>query len=149
MAALTICSDFGAPKNKVWHCFHHLPSICHQVMEPDAMILVFWMLRFKPTFLPSSFTLIKRLFIYSSLSATPGEKLSNLRASPPFKQRHFGGNYSVAGHHHATLLDSNGMSLLRCTQHPPQTSCAFMGITRKDKLKEIRGARMNRFFPWR
>ena len=21
MAAITICSDFGAPKNKVWHCF--------------------------------------------------------------------------------------------------------------------------------
>ena len=20
MAAVTICSDFGAPKNKVWHC---------------------------------------------------------------------------------------------------------------------------------
>ena len=25
-------------------------SICHQVMGPDAMILVFWMLSFKPTF---------------------------------------------------------------------------------------------------
>ena len=25
MAAITICSDFGAPKNKVWHCFHCLP----------------------------------------------------------------------------------------------------------------------------
>ena len=23
MAAVTICSDFGAPKNKVWHCFHY------------------------------------------------------------------------------------------------------------------------------
>ena len=22
MAAITICSDFGAPQNKVWHCFH-------------------------------------------------------------------------------------------------------------------------------
>ena len=27
MAAFTICSDFGAPKNKVWHCFHCFPSI--------------------------------------------------------------------------------------------------------------------------
>ena len=27
------------------------PSICHEVMGPDAMILVFWMLSFKPTFL--------------------------------------------------------------------------------------------------
>ena len=26
------------------------PSICHEVMGPDAMILVFWMLAFKPGF---------------------------------------------------------------------------------------------------
>ena len=25
MAAVTICRDFGAPKNKVWHCFHCFP----------------------------------------------------------------------------------------------------------------------------
>ena len=25
MAASTICSDFGAQKNKVWHCFHCFP----------------------------------------------------------------------------------------------------------------------------
>ena len=25
MAAITICSDFGAPQNKVCYCFHHLP----------------------------------------------------------------------------------------------------------------------------
>ena len=25
MAAVTICSDFGALKNKVWHCFHCFP----------------------------------------------------------------------------------------------------------------------------
>ena len=30
------------------------PSICHEVIEPDAMILVFWMLSFKPTFSFSS-----------------------------------------------------------------------------------------------
>ena len=44
------------------------PSICHEVMEPDAMILVFWVLSFKPTFSLSSFTFINRLFS-SSLSA--------------------------------------------------------------------------------
>ena len=33
------------------------PSICHEVMGPDAMILVFWMLSFKPTFSLSSFSL--------------------------------------------------------------------------------------------
>ena len=45
------------------------PSICHEVMGPDAMIFVFWMLSFKPTFLLSSFTFIKRLFSFCSLSA--------------------------------------------------------------------------------
>ena len=45
------------------------PSICHEVMGPDAMILDFWMLSFKPTFSLSSFTFIKRLFSSSSLSA--------------------------------------------------------------------------------
>ena len=38
-------------------------------MGPDAMILVFWMLSFKPTFSLSSFSFIKRLFSSSSLSA--------------------------------------------------------------------------------
>ena len=32
------------------------PSICHEVMGPDAMIFVFWMLSFKPAFSLSSFT---------------------------------------------------------------------------------------------
>ena len=31
------------------------PSICHEVMGPDVMILYFWMLSFKPTFSLSSF----------------------------------------------------------------------------------------------
>ena len=44
------------------------PSMCHEVMGLVAMILVFWMVSFKPTFLLSSFTFIKRLFS-SSLSA--------------------------------------------------------------------------------
>ena len=45
------------------------PSICHEVMGPDAMILVFWMFSFKQTFFLSSFTFIKKLFSFSSLSA--------------------------------------------------------------------------------
>ena len=45
------------------------PSICHEVMGPDALIFIFWMLSFKPTFSLSSFTFIKRLFVSSSLSA--------------------------------------------------------------------------------
>ena len=35
------------------------PSICHEVMGPDAMILVFLALFFKPTFSLSSFTFIR------------------------------------------------------------------------------------------
>ena len=35
-------------------------SISHEVMGPDAMILVFWMLSFKPTFSLFSFTFIKK-----------------------------------------------------------------------------------------
>ena len=69
MAAITIRSDFGAKKNKVSHCFQYFPiylpwndgSRCHD--------LSFWMLSFKPTFSLSSFTFIKRLFSFSSLSA--------------------------------------------------------------------------------
>ena len=45
------------------------PSICHEVMGPDAMILVFWMLSFKPIFSLSSLNFIKRFFSSSSLSA--------------------------------------------------------------------------------
>ena len=37
-------------------------SICHEVMGPDAMIFVFWMLSFQPNFSLSAFTFIKRLF---------------------------------------------------------------------------------------
>ena len=43
-------------------------SICHEVMGLNAMILVFWMLNFKPAFSLSSFT-FKRLFSPSFLSA--------------------------------------------------------------------------------
>ena len=45
------------------------PSICHEVMGLDAMIFIFWMLSFKPTFSLSSFTFIKRFFNSYLLSA--------------------------------------------------------------------------------
>ena len=44
------------------------PFICHDMMRPDAKILVFWMLSFKPAFPLSSFIFIKRLFSSSSVS---------------------------------------------------------------------------------
>ena len=45
------------------------PSIFHEVMGPHAIILVFWMLSFKPAFSLSSFTFIKRLlFLLSAIT---------------------------------------------------------------------------------
>ena len=38
------------PPKIVCYYFHCFPIYCHEVMGPDAMILVFWMLSFKPTF---------------------------------------------------------------------------------------------------
>ena len=48
--------------------------VWHEVMGLDAMImiLVFWMLSFKPPFSLSSFNFIKRLFSSTSLSAIKG-----------------------------------------------------------------------------
>ena len=41
MAAITICSDFGAPKKAKFDVVSTVsPSVSHEVMEPDAMILV-------------------------------------------------------------------------------------------------------------
>ena len=53
--------------------------ICHEVIRPDAMILVFRMLSFKPGFSLSSFTHIKRLFSSSSLSTIRVVSSAHLR----------------------------------------------------------------------
>ena len=75
MAAVTNCSDFGAQENKICHCFHFFLFYLPEVMELDAMILVFVVVvffffyaAFQASFSLSSFTLIKRLFSFSSLS---------------------------------------------------------------------------------
>ena len=36
MAAVTVCSDFGAQENKIYHCFHFSPSICHEYLIRDS-----------------------------------------------------------------------------------------------------------------
>ena len=79
MAAITICSGFGAPQNKVWHCFHCFPIYFPWSDGLDAMILLFWTLSFKPTFSLFSFTFIKRLFSSSLLSAIGVESSAYLR----------------------------------------------------------------------
>ena len=45
------------------------PCICHEMMGPDVMILIFWMLSFKPAFSLYSFIFIKGLFSSFFLSA--------------------------------------------------------------------------------
>ena len=66
-------------KEKVCHCFIVSPFICHEVMGPDAMILVFGMVSVKPAFSLSSFTFIQRLFSSSSLSAIRVVSSADLR----------------------------------------------------------------------
>ena len=41
-AAVTIHSDFRAQEEEICHDFHLSPSICHEVMGSDALILVFF-----------------------------------------------------------------------------------------------------------
>ena len=71
MAAVTSCSDFGAPQNKVCHCFYsfpiYLPWSDGKCQMPWSSFSECWAL--KPSFSLSSFTFIKRLFNSSSLSA--------------------------------------------------------------------------------
>ena len=55
-------------KRKVITVSTFFPSICNEVMGSDTHI-VFWMLSFKPSFSLSSFTLVKKLFSFSLLSA--------------------------------------------------------------------------------
>ena len=57
------------------------PTISHEEMRPDDMVLVFSMLSFKPTFSLSSFTFIKKFFSSSSLSAVRVVSSAYLRIS--------------------------------------------------------------------
>ena len=82
MAAVTVHSE----RNEVWeprkwciNAFTFPPSICHEVMGLDAVILVFWMLGFKPVFSLSSFMVIKRLFSSSLLSGVKVISFAYLR----------------------------------------------------------------------
>ena len=70
MAAVTICSDFGAPKTKFVTVSTVSPSISHEGMGPDAIIFIFWISSFKPTFSLSSFT--------EAQAGIAGRNISNL-----------------------------------------------------------------------
>ena len=69
MAVVIICSDFGAPENKISNCFHSFPiylpwsdgTKCHDLHSLNV--------KFKPDVSLSYFTFTKRLFSFSSISA--------------------------------------------------------------------------------
>ena len=69
MAAVTICSGFGAQENKVCHRFHCFPTCLPWRDGTGCHDLRFLNVEFKPAFSLSSFTFIKRLFSSSLLSA--------------------------------------------------------------------------------
>ena len=50
VAAVTLCSHFGAQVNEIWQFLLVSPFVCHEVIGPDSLILVFGMLSFKPGF---------------------------------------------------------------------------------------------------
>ena len=69
MDDITIGSDFGGQKIKYDTVSTVSPSISHEVMGPDAMILGFLIFSFKLAFSLFSFTLIEGFFSPSLLSA--------------------------------------------------------------------------------
>ena len=65
----SLSQRFWSQEKEVCDCSMFSPSVCYEVMGLDVMILVFWMLSFKPAFSLSSLTLIKKLFSSSLLFA--------------------------------------------------------------------------------
>ena len=66
MAVVTVYRDLGAQENKICHHFHFFPLYVLWTVGTRCPDLRFVMLSFKPAFSFFSFTLIKRLFSYSS-----------------------------------------------------------------------------------
>ena len=81
MAVVNVCRDFEAQEKKICPASTFSPSIFHEVMGLDAMILVFLMLSFKPALSHSTFIFIQRLFSSSSLSAIRMATSAHLRLS--------------------------------------------------------------------
>ena len=125
MAAVTICSDFGAQENRMSLLPLPPPTICHEVMGGDVMILVFWMLSFKPAFSLFSFTFIKTLFSSSSLSAIKVVSSAYLRllipacasSSPAFQIM-----YST----HKSNKQGDNIPITWCTPFPILYQCVVL-----------------------
>ena len=64
MAAVTVCSDFGAQENKICHCFHFFCMFAMKWWDrmPWSLFFEYWVLNL------SFFTLIKKLFSYEFLT---------------------------------------------------------------------------------
>ena len=69
MAAVTICSDFGAQENKICLCFHCSPIYLSRSDGTRCHDLSFLNVEFQANFFTLFFHFRKRLFSSSSLSA--------------------------------------------------------------------------------
>ena len=87
------------------------PSISHEVMGLDAMIFVFRMLSFKPTFSLSSFTFIKRLFSSSSLSAIRVESILVSKNALYLPLQYIGSCYECRGDLIVVIVNNSPLSL--------------------------------------
>ena len=77
MAAVTLCSDFGAQDNNFFHCFHCFLIYLPWVMGPDAFILVFFFFvinKLVTNFLPVIF-IDYDVNRYTELTPPPPKKL--------------------------------------------------------------------------
>ena len=81
MTVVTAHNNFGA-QEKFCHCFHFFPSVFHEVMGLDALILVSWMLSFESVFSLSYSTFIKKLLIPSRPA-----RLAPIKAIPTSKKK--------------------------------------------------------------
>ena len=69
MAAVTICSDFGALKNKIWHCFHCFPIYFPWSDGTGCHDLCFLNVEFSATLFTLLFHFHQEVLISSLLSA--------------------------------------------------------------------------------
>ena len=79
MAAVTVCSNFGTQENKICHCFHFFPFYLSWSGETEYHDLSFLNVEFQASFFTVLFSLIKRIFNSSSLSAVKVVSSADLR----------------------------------------------------------------------
>ena len=83
MAVVNIHGDFWAKKIKSSTVSSSSPSVYLEIMGVYTTILVFWMLSFKPIFSLLSFTLIKRVFQFSSVAQSCSTLCDTMNRSTP------------------------------------------------------------------